>query len=113
MDQFSILHNIRIINHFYTLYTVKSQIKTNFLKEQQGIQMAGTFFPFFLHISVSKVVSTKGTEIILLEGALLVFPTEVRVAEVDACGNRPEESIKFYFFSISCKGLPGTRCSCF
>ena len=60
--------------------------------------MAGTFFPFFLHISVSKVVSTKGTEIILLEGALLVFPTEVRVAEVDACGNRPEESIEFYFF---------------
>ena len=63
--------------------------------------MAGTFFPFFLHIFVSKVVSTKGTEIILLEGALLVFPTEVRVAEVDASGNRPEESIKFYFFSIS------------
>lgn len=38
---------------------------------------------------MTKVVSTKGTEIILLEGALLVFPTEVRVAEVDACGNRP------------------------
>ena len=41
-------------------------------------------------------VSTKGTEIILLEGALLVFPGEVWMAEVDAGGNRPEQKFKHF-----------------
>ena len=44
-------------------------------------------------------VSAEGTEIVLLERALLVLPTEVWVAEVDAGGNRPEQNFNVAIFS--------------
>ena len=58
-------------------------------------------FHFLAHYCYSSYnsslrVSTKGTEIILFEGALLVLPTEVWVAEVNTGGNWPEQKFKLF-----------------